>query len=317
MKVGILGLGHIGRKHIAAIQSLEGVSLVATCDTDSIAVDDIPHFTSLEDLLASEISMDLISVCTPNAYHAQHSIQVLNAGKHVICEKPMTLDKKSSEALIDAALHNGRHVFCVMQNRYSPISQWLYDLMSSEVLGEIYVVNVHCNWNRDDRYYKKGHWHGSSSIDGGTLFTQFAHYIDTLYWLLGDIKVTNALFDNFNHQGLIDFEDAGIFNFSFGDRGKGIFQYTTAIWDKNFESTLSIIAENGTIKVGGQYMDQVQYCHIKNYNAPSLPASNNLNNLSKIYQNAFKCVYSNDRLMTNAMDGMKVVEIIENVYSFK
>ncbi len=318
LNVAIIGLGHIGKKHIQAIQTLDHITLVATIDPNIEQTDlNVPHFGNMVSFQESNLSVDLISVCTPNGMHAKHTIEALNLKYHVVCEKPMTLSKKSAEQLLNASLHNGKHVFCVMQNRYAPLSQWMHDLVSSNLLGEIYQVNVTCFWNRDERYYTKGHWRGSKEMDGGTLFTQFAHYIDTLYWLLGDLNIRSASFNNFNHQGLIEFEDTGSFHFEFGNRGSGLFQYSTSCWDKNFESTMSIIAENGTLKVGGQYMNEVQFCHIKDYTLPSFPTSDNIQNLGNIYKNAHKVIFSQDKMMTNALDGLKVVEIIENIYSFR
>jgi predicted dehydrogenase len=86
------------------------------------------------------------------------------------------------------ALQRNKHVFAVMQNRYSPPSEWLKEIIETKKLGEIFMVQVNCFWNRDDRYYKKGGWKGTQDMDGGTLFTQFSHFIDIMYWLFGDIE---------------------------------------------------------------------------------------------------------------------------------
>lgn len=309
LKVGIQGMGHIGKKHLSAIELIDGVEVTGTSDIQS------GHKSYQELLDNSEIN--LISVCTPNSLHAEHGISALNAGKHVICEKPFALSKSDCEKLIDASLQSGKYIFCVMQNRFSPVSQWLKKIITDQNLGEILMVNVACYWNRDSRYYKGDTWKGSKDIDGGTLFTQFAHYIDSLYFLFGNIDITNAHFENFTHKDLIDFEDSGNFSFRLKNGAIGSFQYSTSVWDKNFESTMSIIGTKGTIKVGGQYMDTVSYCHGSEISSPVLPKNDNISNLSKIYSNAVDVIAGNQRVMTNAMDGMKVVEIIENIYNFK
>ncbi len=318
MKTGIIGLGHIGKKHQQAIDLIEGVEVVAGVDQwNSEMLQGQPVYSELSDMISNHPDIEVVAVCTPNGLHKEHSLSVIEHGKHVICEKPMTTSKRDAEELINAALHSSRYIFCVMQNRFSPISQWLHDIVNSELLGEIYSVQLQCAWNRDERYYTSGSWHGSQDLDGGTLFTQFAHYVDSLYWLFGDLEITSARFENFNHKDMIDFEDTGMFDFSFGERALGHFFYTTSVWDKNMESSMSILAERGAIKVGGQYMNELSYCHIQDYTMPTLAPSNNIENLSKIYKNAKKVLRSGDKVMTNAMDGLKVVEIIENIYKFR
>jgi len=114
----------------------------------------------------------------PMAFMPSMPMAALENGKHVVCEKPMALHKQDCESIIYKALQMHRQVFCVMQNRYSPPSVWIKDLIDRKVLGEIYMVQLNCYWNRDNRYYKSGGWKGTKDLDGGTLFTQFSHFID-------------------------------------------------------------------------------------------------------------------------------------------
>ena len=96
----------------------------------------------------------------------------------------MALNKQDAEKVIYKALNVHKHVFTVMQNRYSPPSVWIKELVESGRLGKIFIVQLNCYWNRDERYYKPDSWHGSKDLDGGTLFTQFSHFTDIMYWLL-------------------------------------------------------------------------------------------------------------------------------------
>ncbi len=315
LKVGILGMGHIGKKHLQAIDSVNGVELEGTADV--AFVPDAPKFSGNYQSLLDNEDIDIISVCTPNALHAEQSIQAIKAQKHVICEKPFALNKSDCESVIDASLHSGKFVFCVMQNRFSPVSQWLKEVLSENRLGEILLVNVACYWNRDERYYKAEGWKGDIDMDGGTLFTQFAHYVDTLYYLFGNVNILDAHFENYTHKELIDFEDSGMFSFKFKNGAMGTFQYSTSVWNKNLESTMTIIGSKGSIKVGGQYMDQILHCHAESVTLPELPSNDNINNLASIYRNARDVIGGQNKLMTNAMDGMRVVDIIERVYQFK
>ena len=204
-----------------------------------------------------------------------------------------------------------------MQNRYSPPSVWLKDLVEKGVLGKIFMVQINCFWNRDERYYKKGGWHGTKTLDGGTLFTQFSHFIDLMYWCFGDITNINAHLRDFSHQELTEFEDSGSVSFDFVEGGMGTINYSTAVWDKNLESSITVITENGSLKVGGQYMDKVEYCHIKNYEMPILKPLNAMDKSSNhhfVIENVVNVLRGKSLITTNALEGMKVVEIIERIY---
>ncbi|HMU14347.1 MAG TPA: Gfo/Idh/MocA family oxidoreductase, partial [Flavobacteriales bacterium] len=287
----------------------------------------VPVFADLETMLRETPDLDVVNVCTPNGLHARQSLIALEARKHVVCEKPMGLSKAECEEVLYKALQMHRTVFGVMQNRYSPPSQWIKSVIDQKLLGDIFLVQVNCYWNRDDRYYKKGGWKGTGDLDGGTLFTQFSHFIDIMYWLFGDITDIHARFADFNHQGLTDFEDSGLVTFRFVNGGMGCINYSTSVWDKNLESSLTVIGSKGSVKVGGQYMDQVEHCHIKDYVMPSLAPTNpandygaykgSANNHSYIIENVVDTIKGRSTLTTNALEGLKVVEIIERIYKLK
>jgi predicted dehydrogenase len=249
----------------------------------------------------------------------------------VVIEKPMGLTKAACEQVIFKSLQVSRHVFGVMQNRYSPPSVWIKDLIGNGLLGEICMVQINCYWNRDNRYYRpneKPHsWKGKKDLDGGTLFTQFSHFIDIMYWLFGDIRNVQARFANFNHEESIEFEDSGFVNFEFVNGGLGALNYSTSVWDKNLESSMTIIGSKGSVKIGGQYMNEVEYCHIEGYTMPELPPSNPANDYGHYKGSAANHVYVIENVVdvlkgrksisTNALEGLKVVEIIEKIYALK
>jgi predicted dehydrogenase len=238
----------------------------------------------------------------------------------------MALNKQDAEKVIFKALHVHKQVFAVMQNRYSPPSVWIKDIIDSGRLGKIFMMQLNCYWNRDDRYYKADSWHGKKDLDGGTLFTQFSHFIDLMYWLFGDIQNVNSRFENFNHSHLTEFkEDSGVINFEFVNGGLGCLNFSTSIWDKNLESSMTIIGENGSVKIGGQYMDKVEVCHIKDYTMPELAPTNPGNdygaykgsaaNHHYIIENVVDVLKNRATITTNALEGLKVVDIIERMYN--
>lgn len=332
IKFAVVGCGHIGKRHAEMAMRNPSAQLVALADVrpkQDLGIDayDVPFFASIDEMLSAGVDIDVVCICTPNGLHAEQSIKALEARKHVVCEKPMGLTKAECEQVIFKSLQVSRHVFCVMQNRYSPPSKWIKEVVGQKLLGDIFMVQVNCYWNRDERYYKPGNWKGTQNLDGGTLFTQFSHFIDIMYWLFGDITDINARFNDFTHKGITEFEDSGFINFNFVNGGMGSINYSTAVWDKNLESSITIIGSKGSIKLGGQYMNEVEYCHIKDYTMPELEETNPPNDYGPykgsaanhhfVIENVVDTLQGQTTATTNALEGLKVVEIIERVYSLK
>jgi UDP-N-acetyl-2-amino-2-deoxyglucuronate dehydrogenase len=332
IRFAVIGSGHIGKRHAEMIRRNPEAELAALCDIRpknalGLGNEDAPFFQSVRELFDSGVAFDVASVCTPNGLHAEHSLLALERKKHVVCEKPMALTVADCEKIIFKALQVSRQVFCVMQNRYSPPSVWIRDIVDRNILGKIYHVQLNCFWNRDERYYKPGNWKGSAELDGGTLFTQFSHFIDIMYWLFGDITDIQGKFEDFAHQGLTAFEDSGIVNFRFINGGIGCINYSTAVWDKNLESSITVLGENGSIKIGGQYMNEVEYCHIRDYTLPELAPASPANDYGAykgsaanhhfIIENVIDTLKGRTSATTNALEGLKVVDIIERIYSLR
>ena len=330
IKFAVIGCGHIGKRHAEMISRNDECELVALVDVKDksllgIEKYDVPFFSSVGDLLAAELEIDVVNIASPNGFHAEQAMACLDGRKHVVIEKPIALSKQDAERVIFKALHVHRHVFAVMQNRYSPPSQWIKELVESGKLGKIFMVQLNCYWNRDDRYYKPDSWHGNKQLDGGTLFTQFSHFIDILYWLFGDIENIQSRLRDFNHAALTDFEDSGFVSFDFVNGGMGCINYSTSVWNQNMESSMTIVAENGSVKIGGQYMNEVEYCHIKDYTMPELAPTNPGNdygaykgsaqNHNYVIANVVDVLKGRDAITTNALEGLKVVDIIERIYN--
>ncbi|MCD8194096.1 MAG: Gfo/Idh/MocA family oxidoreductase [Tannerellaceae bacterium] len=330
----VIGCGHIGKRHAEMITRDPEAELAGLCDIlpqDRLGIDNyqVPFYPDMEEILDQKVAADVINICTPNGLHAEMALKAIKAGYHVVVEKPLALNLADAEKLVYASLKYGKQVFCVMQNRYSPPSVWLKEIVSSGRLGKIYMVQLNCFWNRDERYYKPGSWHGDALLDGGTLYTQFSHFIDIMYWLFGDICNIEARFADFNHKELTGFEDSGFVNFNFVKGGMGSLNYSTAVWNKNMESSMLIIAENGSIKIGGQYMNEVEYCHMRDYTMPELAPTNPGNDYGPYKGSAqnHNFVISNvisvlkgkgsESITTNVLEGMKVVDIIQRIYALK
>lgn len=333
IKFAVVGFGHIGKRHATIINDFKGARLVAIVDSDSAAKDHalfparVPFFTSIQDFFNSNIPVDVVCICTPNGLHIEHALIALENKCHVVVEKPMGLTRQSCERVVEKSLQEARNVFVVKQNRYSPPSKWLKQIVADGILGDILMVQVNCYWNRDDRYYKKGSWKGTLALDGGTLFTQFSHFIDIMYWVFGDVKNIYAALRDFNHQNTTEFEDSGTVNFEFVKGGLGCINFSTSVWDTNMESSIAVVGSKGSVKIGGQYMNEIEYCHVKDYEKPVLPETNPPNdygpfkgsaaNHHYVFENVVNTLNGNDTITANALEGMKVVDIIERIYQFR
>ncbi len=324
IKIALIGFGRIGVRHAEEIHKNPDTLCVDIWDTDKQKIPNTyKTYSDVNDFLQNT-EAEVIHICTPNADHHPLAISALNAGKHIVIEKPIALKTVQAKEISDLAALKSKYVFCVMQNRFSSVSQWLKALIQSQRLGAIYSVNVKCAWNRDDRYYTKDSWHGKLESDGGPLFTQFSHFVDLLFWLFGNIQISYQEFYNHNHLHNTEFEDSGVFHFHNPIVKQGLFQYTTSVFDKNFKSSIEIIAEKGTVEVAGQYMNEVVYCNIENYTMPPLdPVSQpnqyhgyqgSASNHHWVIQNVVDTLNGKATPHTPISEGIGVVEIIEQVY---
>ena len=320
---GIIGMGRIGNRHAEEIIRHPGLNLIGFFDINPKAKRPKTYaFPSISDFL-NERDLEVVHVCTPNGTHFSIAKQCLSAGKSVVIEKPVTLLHSEAEELEILAKNQGLHIFCVMQNRYSPVSVWLKEVIDNQYLGELFSVHVDCAWNRDDRYYSGDSWHGSLDLDGGPLYTQFSHFVDMLYWLFGELTIQDARFFNHNHPNT-EFEDSGSFQFETEAVKQGSFHYTTSVWDKNFKSSIQLIGEKGSIEISGQYMNEVRYCHIENYEMPTLspaPPPNlyqgyegSASNHVHVIHNVWETLNEKSHPNTPIHEGKMVTKAIENVY---
>jgi UDP-N-acetyl-2-amino-2-deoxyglucuronate dehydrogenase len=328
LKFAIVGCGRVAQRHAEQIQT-HG-TLKAVCDIVPSKADTLSKqhnsniYYSLDDLLNSEQSLDVLVVATPNGFHAQHTIKALNAGLNVLCEKPMAITAPDCNNMIKAAEANDKKLFIVKQNRFNPPVIAVKELIANGLLGKIYSIQLNCFWNRDAEYYKDS-WKGTKIMDGGVLFTQFSHFIDLLYWFFGDVKNVQSFTANLAHQGIIEFEDTGIVALEFLNGIVGGINYTVNSYKQNMEGSLTIFAEKGTVKIGGQYLNELEYQCIENFTIKKLPQGNRANqygtyvgsmsNHDKVYKNLADVLLHNAPMYADVCDGLKTVEIIEKIYN--
>ncbi len=327
IRFAIVGFGNIGRRHAEHIMNNPATELVAVCDIQPAAKEKlpagIPFYSNLDDMLR-EAKADVLCVCTPNYLHCPHTIAGLQAGLHTVVEKPMAMSVAECDRMITVADETGKIIFAVKQNRYNPPVQEVKRLVTNRELGDIYMLQVNCFWNRGDAYYAESGWRGKKDKDGGCLFTQFSHFVDILYYLNGTIENAEGWIHNFAHQHNTEVEDTGSFVLKATNGSIINFNFTTCSYQRNMEGSITIFAEKGTIKIGGQYLNTIEYQQLEGEKLPeiNITAKSNdyglyqgsMSNHDKLIQNVVDVLQNNSTVTTTAEDGREVIRIIEKMY---
>lgn len=323
----LVGCGTIGERH--AKLAAEKGELVAVCDIDEKKVKTFSAkyncygYTSLQDMLMNK-EADALLVCTPNGLHATHSISGLKASMHVLCEKPMAISSVDCKRMINAAAATKKHLLIVKQNRLNPPVAAVKELFTKNKLGKIYSVQVNCFWNRGKKYYQQSNWRGTKKLDGGVLFTQFSHFVDLLYWFFGEVKTVKGFTANVAHQQLIEVEDTGVFSFVTNNGIPGTLHYSTNTKNKNYEGSITILAEKATIKIGGPYLNTIEYQEPMLIDVAKLIAGNDanqykgyqgsMNNHARVYDEFINVIAGSKKKYVSGEEGMQSVKMIEQYY---
>jgi UDP-N-acetyl-2-amino-2-deoxyglucuronate dehydrogenase len=310
LKYAILGCGRIAQRHAKHIQTRG--KLVAVCDIKRDRANALAKrynakaYYNIATLLQKENNLDLVSICTPNGLHAKHTILSLQAGNNVLCEKPMALSVKECRKMINTAKKTRKKLMIVMQNRFNPPVAAVKKTLGKNKLGKITDIQLNCFWNRNPKYYSESEWKGTKNLDGGILFTQFSHFIDLVYWFMGDVVEAKTFSDKFKNGAV------------------GALNFTINTCSKNMEGSITIFGTKGTVKIGGQYLNELEYQDIENFKISDLPKGNppnkyghyvgSMSNHDKVYDNVVDVLNRNGKISTNGGEGLKTVEIIEKIY---
>lgn len=326
LKFAIIGCGRIGARHLELALQFGGVTGVCDIDQERLSLfqnqyncfgaSDVPDFLN-------NVKADVIVVCTPNGLHAQHSIAALRSGFHVLCEKPMSIHVADATSMIEESIRANRLLMIVKQNRYNPPVKAVKQLLNENKLGRINSFQLNCFWNRGADYYTNS-WHGTADLDGGTLFTPFSHFIDLLFWFLGDVEDINSITANFMHPQLSGFDDAGVVLMKMKSGAIGTLNYNVNCHQKNMEGSITLFGEKGTVKIGGAYLNELSYQSIDGVLIPELEAGNpansygsysgSMSNHEKVYENLTHVIRNNATPHVNMYEALKTVEIISKIY---
>lgn len=255
MNFAIIGCGFIAKKHAKAIQETEGTKLVAICDKVPKNMDffeqayDAKPYVDVAEMFEKE-NIDVVCICTPTGLHATLAIQSAHAKKHIVLEKPMAMTLDEADQVIEACRMNQVKLSIVHPNRYRPVVQELRNIVDNQLLGKISHANAIVNWNRNQAYYDQSAWRGTKEFDGGALLNQAIHNLDLLLLFMGEVEEVYSM--EATRLRNIKAEDVsnGVVRFTSG--ALGLVQASTTVYPQNFEESMTIFGEKGTVKIGGE-----------------------------------------------------------------
>jgi UDP-N-acetyl-2-amino-2-deoxyglucuronate dehydrogenase len=263
INIAVVGCGRIAKNHFASIEKYPNdFNLTAVCDTDPQALQQamdeykVPGYVSLTDMLESE-SIDVASICTPSGVHPDQTIEIAHAGVHVISEKPMATRWNDGVKMVKACDKAGVQLFIVKQNRRNTTLQLLKRAVEEKRFGKIYMVNLNVFWTRPQEYYDQAKWRGTWELDGGAFMNQASHYVDLVDWLIGPVDKVQAMMGTLERD--IEVEDTGVLNIKWRNGAMGSMNITMLTYPKNFEGSITILGEKGTVRVGGLAVNEIQH----------------------------------------------------------
>ena len=261
-RVALAGCGRISKNHLEAIDQIDGLELVAVCDTDPERAErtgtdwKVKHFTSYEKML-KETKADVVTIATPSGLHAEQGVEAAQAGKHVVMEKPMAISLTGADALVHACDKAGVQLFVVKQNRLNPPVQLLKRAVDRDRFGRIYMASCTVHWARPQEYYDQAPWRGTWEFDGGAFMNQASHYVDLIQWVMGPVESVMAKTATLARR--IETEDSGIAILKFRSGALGSIQVTMLAYPRNLEGSLTILGEKGSAKIGGTAVNKIEH----------------------------------------------------------
>ena len=325
IRVALVGCGRISRNHLDAISRIDGLVMAGACDIVEerarlAGVDqDIPWFASFDEMLA-RVECDAVAICTPSGLHPAHGIAAARAGKHVICEKPMAIALSGADDLVKACDDAGVHLFVVKQNRLNPPIQLVKRAIDKGRFGKIFLANTTVRWTRPQEYYDQAPWRGTSEFDGGALMNQASHYVDLIQWLLGPVESVMAKTATLARR--IETEDTGVAILKFRSGALGVIEVTMLTYPRNLEGSLTILGENGTVKIGGTAVNRVEHWAFADYDDDDKLVAATATNPPNVYgfghegyyRNVLAVLRGEARPDTDGRAGRKSLELILGAY---
>ncbi|MDN5332059.1 MAG: UDP-N-acetyl-2-amino-2-deoxyglucuronate dehydrogenase [Tepidanaerobacteraceae bacterium] len=326
LKVGIIGCGSIVPKHLkAVVENSDKMELAALCDTipekmdmaqaeyiksDGTCQGRIKKYTDYRKLL-EDPEIHIVTVATISGIRPKIALDALDAGKHVILEKPMALSTKEADEIIKKSEEKGLKVSVCHQLRFLPYMMKLKEEVDLGAFGKLVHASASMRWNRSDAYYSSAPWRGTWEYDGGAFMNQAIHVIDLLLWLMGEPERVYAETGTFLKK--IEAEDAGAAVIRFKNGAVGIVEASVCVYPENLEETLGIFGENGTVLIGGKALNKIEVWNVKGkmpYEPKEIPT--NLHML--LYEDMADAVVNDRQPLVNAREGKRAVELVLSIY---
>ena len=326
IRIAVVGCGRISKNHFASIEQHAGdIELVGVCDNDAPTLSahmeryGVPGYASLETLLA-ECPCDIVSLCTPSGLHAQQTIRVARAGRHVMTEKPMATRWKDGLAMVQACDEAGVHLFVIKQNRRNATLQLLKRAVEEKRFGRIHMVHLNVFWTRPQAYYDSAKWRGTWEMDGGAFMNQASHYVDLLDWLIGPIADVQAMTGTLARD--IEVEDTGVLNVRWRSGALGSMSVTMLTYPKNLEGSITIIGEKGTARIGGVAVNEIQiwdFAEPRDYDEQVLSANYETTSVYGFghplyFRNVVEVLRGETEPETDGREGLKSLEVLIAAY---
>jgi len=326
IKIALVGCGRISKNHFAAIRKHEAdIQLTAVCDIDEKALKTAAEATGAQAYtryarLLAESDADVAVIATPSGLHPEHTVLAATSGKHVICEKPMGTRWRDALNMVKVCDEHGVRLFIVKQNRRNATLQLLKDAVVSGRFGRIYLVTVNVFWTRPQEYYDSASWRGTWEFDGGAFMNQASHYVDLLDWLIGPVESVQAYTATLARN--IQVEDTGVACLRWRSGTLGSVNVTMLTHPKNYEGSITIIGEKGTVRVGGVAVNKIEHWEFAdkreeddsldrvNYDTTSVYGFGH----PLYYRNVIDVLRGTDKPETDGREGLKSMELLIAFY---
>jgi UDP-N-acetyl-2-amino-2-deoxyglucuronate dehydrogenase len=263
IRFALAGCGRIARNHFAALREHDGrCALMGVCDIDQSMLEDAVAATGARpyrsfSAMLEDCPADAVILTTPSGLHAAQAIQTAASGRHVITEKPMATRWDDGRRMVAACDAARVRLFVVKQNRRNATLRRLRQAIEDRRFGRIHMVCLNVFWTRPQAYYDSAKWRGTWEYDGGALMNQASHYVDLLEWLIGPVESLHAYTATLGRA--IEVEDTGVVSLRWRNGALGTLNVTMLAYPKNFEGSITVLGEKGTVRIGGVALNAVQH----------------------------------------------------------